>query len=67
MSNQSTAQTSLAKTHCILTRDDIAEVPTFRLLIGREYGEFVWNTVLDAGKEFGIVAVGIEALKKSNS
>jgi glycine cleavage system aminomethyltransferase T len=28
----------------------------------REFGEYLWKSLLDAGKEFGIRAVGVEAL-----
>ena len=28
----------------------------------REFGEYLWESLLDAGKEFGIRAVGVEAL-----
>lgn len=64
MRNQTTAQASLAQIHCIVTREDIGNKTAFQLLIGREYGEYAWNTLMDAGAEFGIVPVGIEALKK---
>ena len=61
--NQATAQTSLAQVHCIVIRDDIAALTSFLLLIGREYGEYAWSTVMDAGREFDIVPVGLEALR----
>jgi glycine cleavage system aminomethyltransferase T len=28
----------------------------------REFGEYLWESLLDAGREFGIRAVGVEAL-----
>jgi glycine cleavage system aminomethyltransferase T len=31
----------------------------------REFGEYLWESLLDAGKEFGIRAVGVEALAAS--
>ena len=35
---------------------------TLKLHLQRELGEYLWESLLDAGKEFGIRAVGIEAL-----
>jgi sarcosine oxidase subunit alpha len=32
----------------------------------REFGEYLWESLLDAGKEFGIRAVGVEALAESS-
>ncbi|MDP6360976.1 MAG: hypothetical protein QF473_38040 [Planctomycetota bacterium] len=61
--NQDTAQASLAQVHCIVIRDDIAGLTSFLLLPGREYGEYAWNTVMDAGKQFGIAPVGLDALR----
>ena len=28
----------------------------------REFGEYLWESLMDAGKEFGIRAVGVEAI-----
>lgn len=51
----------------------VAGVPTVLLRIGfvgemgwemhfpAEYGEYVWQTIMDAGKEFGIAPFGVEA------
>jgi sarcosine oxidase, subunit alpha len=33
----------------------------------REFGEYLWESLLDAGREFGIRAVGVEALTATRS
>ena len=61
--NQHAVQASLAQVHCIVIRDDIAGLTSFLLLPGREYGEYAWNTVMDAGRQFGIAPAGLDALR----
>lgn len=61
--NGRAAQASVAHTQGILLRDDLRETPAFLLLVGRDYGESVWESVLHAGEEFGIAAVGVEEVR----
>ena len=57
------AQTNVAHVHAIILRKDLAALPAFHLLVGREYGESVWESVLHAGNEFEITPFGLEAHK----
>jgi sarcosine oxidase subunit alpha len=59
--NLTCAQASVAHVHTIVLRKDLAEVPAYHLLVGREYGECVWESVLHAGHEFHIAPFGLEA------
>lgn len=56
--NYCMAQSSLAKVHTILVRNDMGSLPAFELYFERVYGEYVWTSVVDAGHEFGIVPLG---------
>jgi heterotetrameric sarcosine oxidase gamma subunit len=38
--------------------------PAFRLLVGREHGEFVWDTLLETGHDLGLVPVGADAHRR---
>ena len=55
------AQASVAHVHAIVLRNDLAGMPAFHLLVSREYGESVWESVLHAGYEFHITPLGLEA------
>jgi glycine cleavage system aminomethyltransferase T len=58
-------QGGLAHVHAILLRADLgaaADVPGYWLLVAREYGEYLWDTVLRAGHRLGIVPFGVGAL-----
>jgi glycine cleavage system aminomethyltransferase T len=57
------AQTDVAHVHAIILRKDMAALPAFHLLVGREYGESVWESILHAGHEFQITPFGLEAHK----
>ncbi len=57
------AQTNVAHVHAIILRKDLAALPAFHLLVGRECGESVWESVLHAGNEFEITPFGLEAHK----
>jgi sarcosine oxidase subunit alpha len=61
MGNLTCAQASLAHVHAIVLRDDLPGISAFHLLVGREYGESVWESILHAGQEFDITPFGLEA------
>ena len=54
-------QTGLAHVHAIVQREDLGEVPAYRLLVDRAYGEYVWDAALHAGHELGIAPFGLRA------
>jgi glycine cleavage system aminomethyltransferase T len=57
------AQASVAHTHAVVLREDIGPIPAFHLLVSREYGESVWETIVHAGHEFHLCPFGLMALK----
>ena len=59
--NAGCGQTDLAHAHTIVLRDDLATLPTFHLLVSREYAESVWEALLHAGLEFHLAPIGLEA------
>jgi sarcosine oxidase subunit alpha len=61
--NLTCAQANVAHVHGIILRKDLAGIPAYHLLVGREYGESVWESVLHAGHEFHIASFGLEAQK----
>lgn len=63
MPNSSCAQTGLAHVHAIILREDIGDVLAYRLLTTRDYGEYVWDAVMHAGKDVGIAPFGLGAEK----
>jgi len=54
-------QSSLAHVRAIVVRKDISGVSAYHLLVSREYGESVWDSVLHAGEEFKISLFGLQA------
>jgi glycine cleavage system T protein (aminomethyltransferase) len=52
-------QGELARVHAILVRLDRPD--GFRALVAREYGAFVWETLMEAGRDLGLVPVGAVA------
>jgi glycine cleavage system aminomethyltransferase T len=57
------AQALLAHTHAVVLREDIGSIPAFHLLVSREYGESVWETIVEAGHEFHLCPFGLMALQ----
>lgn len=51
-------QGGLAGVHAIVLRLDLGPHLGYRLLVGRELAECVWDVLLDAGAEFGMAPVG---------
>ena len=54
-------ETSLAHVHALILRQDFPKMPAFLLLVSREYGESVWDSVIHAGHEFRIGPFGVRA------
>ena len=58
----SSAQSQFAEIHGTLVRLDAAGLPAYTLFFGREYGDYMWESVLEAGERYGLVPFGTEAL-----
>ena len=59
--NLSCAQTRCAEIHGTLIRADLGSLPSYDLFFPREFGEYMWDAIFEAGEEFGVAAVGFEA------
>ena len=57
------AQTGIAGVHALILRADMRALLSFQVCCGREFGAFVWDAILDAGREFGAHPVGLAALR----
>jgi len=57
------AQTSLARVPALITRFDQAGAPTYEILVARDLGEYVWETLLDAGLAWRLQVVGRAAFR----
>ncbi len=55
------AQGGLAKVHAIIHREDWGQLPAYRLLLGREHGEYGWEVIRAAGEHLGLVPFGLAA------
>lgn len=62
MPNETAGQGGLAHVHAVVLRADLGDVSAYWLLVGREYGEYVWDAVTHAGGEHNIVSFGMDAL-----
>lgn len=54
-------QGELARVRVIMVRLDRPTLPAYRVLVPREYGDFVWKALGDAGHDLGLTAVGAAA------
>ena len=60
--NETAKQSSLAKTAQLIIRRDIGELPAFSIIGVQSLGPYIWDTVMEAGGEFGLVPIGRAAL-----
>ncbi len=58
----SCAQGMVAEVRATLLRVDRGAVPGYELYFGRDYGEYMWDSVLEAGEPAKLTPVGTEAL-----
>lgn len=56
------AQSSFANVRTTIIRHDQGVTPTFALFADRSYGVYLWDTIQDAGREFGMQPVGWDAI-----
>lgn len=59
--NLNCAQARFAEIHGTLIRTDLGPLPSYDLLFPREFGEYGWDAIFEAGEEFGVAPVGLEA------
>ena len=58
------AQGKFADVHGTLLRDDLGALPGYALYFGREYGEYMWEALVEAGGRYGLVPFGTDALAR---
>jgi len=62
--NLTVKQTSVAKTKQMVIRRDFGDLPTFTLVGAASLAAYLWGVILEAGHEFGITPIGVEALRQ---
>ena len=60
--NLSCAQTMVAEIHGTIIRKDRGGILSYDLFFGRDYGDHMWESLMDAGERHGLTPVGLEAL-----
>ncbi len=56
--NETAKQSSLAKTAQLIIRRDIGGLPAFSIIGAQSLGAYIWDTMVKAGREFGILPIG---------
>ena len=56
------AQTMVAEIHGTIMRRDIGGLLSYDLFFGRDYGDHMWESLIDAGERHGLTPFGLEAL-----
>jgi sarcosine oxidase subunit gamma len=59
------AQTSVARSNCVVIRGDLGELPVFHLLGDSAAADYMWDCLLDAMAEFGGRPVGLGVLQRA--
>jgi sarcosine oxidase, subunit gamma len=59
------AQTSVARSNCVIIRADLGELPTFHLLGDSASAGYMWDCLLDAMAEFSGHPVGLAVLQRA--
>jgi sarcosine oxidase subunit alpha len=62
--NLNARQTSLAKTRQLIIRRDFGPLLAFTFAGAQSLGEYVWEAVLEAGREYGITPMGVAAMRE---
>ena len=57
-------ESSVAKTKQLLVRNDVGQVPAFIVIGARSLGAYLWETILDAGRDLQLVPAGSEVMER---
>ena len=60
----SCVQGAVIEIHGTLIRLDVGGLLAYELFAGREFGEYAWDALLEAGEEHGVVPIGVEAMER---
>ena len=60
----SCAQTQASEIHATLVRADLGDLPSYQLFFSRDFGEYMWETLLETAEYFGGGPVGLEAMSE---
>lgn len=61
--HQTAKHSSLAKTRQLIIRRDFGPLPAYTFLGDASLAAYVWEVVMEAGREFGLAPVGVAALR----
>ena len=62
----SCAQCMISEIHGTVIRRDIGGLLTYDVLFGRDYGDHMWESVMEAGQHHGMTPFGLEAMSVLN-
>ena len=62
--DMSCAQGSVSQVHATLIRHDLGDLPCYYVYVDRAYGEYVWETLVEAGSRYDITPFGTAALSQ---
>ena len=62
--NMTCAQAKVAEIHGTVVRRDLGALTSYDLYVGREYGEYMWDALVEAGEEDNVSPFGIEAMAR---
>ncbi len=60
--NLTARQSSVAKTSQLIIRHDRGGIPAYSLIGGRSLAAYLWQTILEAGRDLEIRPIGLQAL-----
>ncbi len=58
------AAAPMAGVRVLLVRWDRGRVPAYQIVVGAEYGAYLWDMLLDAGREYGLRLCGLDAWER---
>jgi heterotetrameric sarcosine oxidase gamma subunit len=62
--DDSCAQTQAAEIHATLVRADLAGLPSYQLFFSRDFGEYMWETLVETAEHYNGAPVGFEAANR---
>ena len=62
--DMSCVQGRVADVQSVVIRHDIGGLQSYELYFGRDYGQYMWETLTESGHDLNVVPYGVEALER---
>ena len=62
--NNQCCQCRAAGVHVMILRADLERIPAYQIYLTRDFGQYMWDAILNAGRSENVAPIGTQTLEK---